>query len=51
MPSGAFKGVRWSSAHALADSGRSLKGLRIALADELSDVDEAADMNSDSFAR
>ena len=51
VPSGAFKGVRWSSAHALADSRRSLKGLRIALADELSDVDEAADMNSDSFAR
>ena len=51
MPRGAFKGVRWSSAHALADSGRSLKGLRIALTDELSDVDEAADLNSDSFVR
>lgn len=48
MPSGAFKGVRWSSVHALADSRRSLKGLRIALADELGDVDEAADLNSAS---
>ena len=51
MPSGAFKGVRWSSSHALADSKRSLKGLRIALTDELSDVDEAADLNSASAAR
>ena len=46
MPRGAFNGVRWSSEHALADSRRSLKGMRIALADELSDVDESADMNS-----
>ena len=46
MPRGALKGVRWSSEHALADSRRSLKGMQIALADELSDVDEAADMNS-----
>ena len=46
MPIDAFRNVRWSSEHALADSVRSLKGKRIALADELSDVDEAEDLNS-----
>lgn len=42
-PAKAFEGVRWSSAHALADSRASLGGSRIALVETLFDVDEAAD--------
>ena len=44
IPATLFQGVRWSSAHALADSIASLPGLRIALTDTLADVDEPADL-------
>jgi rSAM/selenodomain-associated transferase 1 len=39
-----FAGVRWSSAHALADTLRNLSGLRVAQVASLADVDEAADL-------
>jgi hypothetical protein len=42
-PGKAFAGVRWSSEHALADSRASLGDSRIALAETLFDVDDAAD--------
>ena len=41
-----FDGVRWSTDQALADSRANLAGLRIALIDELEDVDDGP-----SFAR
>ncbi len=37
----AFANVRWSSEHALADTRANLHGLRVALIDELHDVDDA----------
>lgn len=43
VPKG-FRDVRWSGPHALADTRRGLAGHAIALADELADVDEAADL-------
>ncbi|WP_101067631.1 TIGR04282 family arsenosugar biosynthesis glycosyltransferase [Roseovarius salinarum] len=43
-PATLFEGVRWSSAHTLADSVASLGGARIAFADTLADVDTAADL-------
>ncbi|WP_375175850.1 DUF2064 domain-containing protein [Pseudooceanicola sp.] len=43
-PQGIFDKVRWSTEHALADTLASLPGLRVALVDGLSDVDEAADL-------
>lgn len=43
-PAGLFSGVRWSTATALADTERSLAGLRIARVDRLRDVDRAADL-------
>ncbi|MGV6811336.1 MAG: TIGR04282 family arsenosugar biosynthesis glycosyltransferase [Brevirhabdus sp.] len=46
VPVGAFKGVRWSTHHALHDSLSSLGGARVAFADTLGDVDEAADLRS-----
>jgi len=39
-----FAGVRWSSAHALADTLRNLSGLSVAHVASLADVDEAADL-------
>jgi hypothetical protein len=36
-----FAGVRWSSAHALADTLRNLRGRRVALVDRLDDIDDA----------
>lgn len=42
-PVGAFEGVRWSSAHALADSRVSLGRSRIAYVEALFDVDDAED--------
>ena len=50
-PATLFRGVRWSSPHALADSIASLPGLRIARADRLRDVDTAADLGGGSGAR
>ncbi|WGW05139.1 TIGR04282 family arsenosugar biosynthesis glycosyltransferase [Tropicibacter oceani] len=44
VPSALFQGVRWSSQHALADSLASLSGARVALVDELRDVDTVADL-------
>jgi rSAM/selenodomain-associated transferase 1 len=43
-PATLFRGVRWSSPHALADSVASLHGCRIAMVDTLRDVDGAADL-------
>ena len=45
VPAGLFRGVRWSSEHALADSRASLAGCRVALTDTLRDVDTAADLS------
>lgn len=45
-PARLFEGVRWSSPHALADSVATLPGRRIAYADTLCDVDEAADLSA-----
>lgn len=44
LPATLFDNVRWSTPHALADSIASVPGARIALVDELADVDEAADL-------
>jgi rSAM/selenodomain-associated transferase 1 len=38
-----FRGVRWSSATALADTLRNTKGARVAFVDRLADVDTGAD--------
>ena len=43
-PAGLFEGVRWSSPHALADTERTLAGLRVARVATLADVDTAADL-------
>ncbi len=45
LPSTVFKGVRWSTEHALADTIATLPGRLIALVDELSDVDTKADLS------
>lgn len=42
-----FSGVRWSTEHALADSIASAPEMRVALVDELSDVDTVDDLTSD----
>jgi rSAM/selenodomain-associated transferase 1 len=39
-----FRNVRWSTEHALADTRANLKGRRIAMIDELVDVDTVADL-------
>ncbi|MEL0436577.1 TIGR04282 family arsenosugar biosynthesis glycosyltransferase [Phycobacter sp. K97] len=44
LPQSLFQGVRWSSAHALADSVATLPGFRIACTDTLQDIDTAADL-------
>ena len=46
LPRGAFLGVRWSGPHAREDTEARLKGLRIAHAMTLSDVDTLADLQS-----
>jgi rSAM/selenodomain-associated transferase 1 len=43
-PPGLFAGVRWSSAHARADTLASMPGLRAVLVDELRDVDGLHDL-------
>ena len=40
----AFEAVRWSSRHALADSLANLKGAKVALLEELQDVDTGEDL-------
>ncbi|SEQ17201.1 TIGR04282 family arsenosugar biosynthesis glycosyltransferase [Thalassovita taeanensis] len=49
-PATLFQGVRWSSAHALADSMASLKHHRIALVDTLHDVDTVEDLRTTGAA-
>ncbi|PRY21223.1 hypothetical protein CLV78_11097 [Aliiruegeria haliotis] len=44
VPSGVLDGVRWSSPHAMADTIARLRGLRLARAATLQDVDTAADL-------
>jgi len=39
-----FAGVRWSSPHALADTLANLTAARVAVADELPDIDTGADL-------
>lgn len=43
-PAGLFRGVRWSSPHALADTMASLAPLSIGLGPALADIDTAADL-------
>ena len=43
-PPGLFRNVRWSGEHALADTLASLGGAKVAMLEELGDVDEAADL-------
>lgn len=45
-PGALFQDVRWSSKHALSDSIQSLGLNKVALIDELSDVDTASDLRS-----
>jgi rSAM/selenodomain-associated transferase 1 len=45
-PARPFAGVRWSSAHALADTLANFRGRRVAMLRPLSDVDSAADWAS-----
>ena len=43
LPRGVFAGVRWSSAHALADTLQTLpRGMRVLMLETLEDVDDAA---------
>ncbi len=44
VPAGLFRGVRWSTEHAMADTEASMAGLRVAHVATLSDVDTAADL-------
>ncbi len=44
VPPGLFGDVRWSGPNALSDSIATLAGMRVALADRLSDVDTVADL-------
>jgi rSAM/selenodomain-associated transferase 1 len=44
MPHDPFAGVRWSSAHTRADTLANLRGARIALLEELDDIDTGADL-------
>ena len=44
LPPDILRNVRWSGPHALSDSINSLGGIRVALTDELQDVDTAADL-------
>ncbi len=44
LPSGLFREVRWSTEHALADTLASVPGCRVALLDQLRDVDTVADL-------
>lgn len=44
FPASGFGGVRWSTAHAYADTVRSFGDLRLAVVESLSDVDDAGDL-------
>ncbi len=43
-PHAPFDNVRWSGPHALADTLRNLAGRRVAMVDELNDIDTGADL-------
>ncbi len=45
LPSGLFRDVRWSTEHALEDTRNSVRGCRVALLDNLRDVDTVADLH------
>jgi rSAM/selenodomain-associated transferase 1 len=45
VPQGLFQSVRWSGPNALSDSIASVAGLRVAVVDQLKDVDEVADLS------
>lgn len=45
VPTGLFKGVRWSSPHALADTVASLAPLGVGFGATLQDIDQAADLH------
>jgi hypothetical protein len=49
-PAGLFRGVRWSSPHALADTAASLAPLGIGFGLVLADVDTAADLPPSAYA-
>jgi rSAM/selenodomain-associated transferase 1 len=49
-PAAPFRRVRWSSAHALADTLRNFTGYRVALLRRLRDVDDAADLAATASA-
>lgn len=44
VPRDFLKNIRWSTAHALADSLESLQGAKVAVIDELRDVDRLTDL-------
>ncbi|KUF10702.1 TIGR04282 family arsenosugar biosynthesis glycosyltransferase [Pseudoponticoccus marisrubri] len=46
VPRGLFRGTRWSTRHALADSIASVPDARVGLVDRLRDVDRAADLKT-----
>ncbi len=48
LPAGIFKGVRWSTQHALTDTLNSARSCRVALIDQLRDVDTVADLQAAS---
>ena len=48
IPDGLFDNVRWSTDHALADTVKSLRDLKIAYIDTLQDVDTARDLTPDA---
>ena len=48
VPARLFDGVRWSGAHARADTLASLGRARVALVDTLQDVDEARDLSPEA---
>ncbi len=45
LPRNLFRNVRWSTEYALADTLASIPGYRVALLDQLRDVDTVADLN------
>ena len=46
LPEGLFRDVRWSTEHALADTLASVPDLRLAMLDQLRDVDTVADLRT-----
>lgn len=46
VPSGLFRGVRWSTQHAMNDTVRSLEGLSVGYVETLRDVDTVSDLHT-----